>query len=214
MDCTRVGVSAIASFTVLMLSASVASAQKTEFAFGIGYSHLSLDDAPGELDQQDGGRFEGRFSWRPFDDRPQLRFGVGVGFSYYYDQSDAGNIISPPFAFGVDSFESLSLITPEFQVSWRQPMSEKWWIEGGVGIGPAIGYYSAGDVIFEDLFDEDVSETEVGLGVRPFLRAGFRGSEDWRWGFEGSYQWTDIDFGRFGRDPDEWYVGLFIAFGR
>ena len=81
MDRMRVVVSTILYIVVVTAGTSVASAQKTEFAFGIGYSHLSLDDAPGEMDQQDGGRFEGRFSWRPFDERPQLRFGIGVGFS-------------------------------------------------------------------------------------------------------------------------------------
>ena len=200
---------------VCAVKPSIVLAQKTEFALGIGYSHLSLDGAPGEFDEQDGGRFEPRFSWQPFDDRPQLRFGVGMGFSYYYDTTNNGAIISPPFAFDVDTFESFSLLTPEFQVSWRQPMSENWWVEGGVGLGPAIAFYSAGDVIFNDLFDEDISECEVGLGVRPFLRAGFRGGEHWNWGFEGSYQWTTVDLGHnLGENPNEWYVGVFFGFGK
>lgn len=214
---TSVGFTAgsIGFVIVALLAPAVASAQKTEFAIGFGYSHVAVQGAPGEFDQQDGGRFEPRFTWQPFEERPQLRFGVGVGFSYYYDNSENGQIISPPFAFDVDSFESLSLITPEFQVSWRQPISEDWWIEGGLGVGPAIGIYTAGEVLFNDLFDEDISESGVGIGVRPFVRAGFRGGEHWNWGLEGSYQWTSVEFGHgLGDNPSEWFVGVFFSFGR
>src|SRR5215212_4341827 len=63
----------------------VASAQKKEWGISFGYSHLSLDDASGELGEQGGFRVEPRFSWQPFGDRPELRFGIGLGLSYYYD---------------------------------------------------------------------------------------------------------------------------------
>ena len=200
---------------VLILVPTAASAQKWEWGLSLGYSHLSLDDTAGSLDEQGGFRFEPRFTWRPFDQRPELRLGIGIGFSYYYDESDAGEIVSPPFSFDVDSYEDVSLCTPEFQVSWRQPVSDRWWIEGGIGIGPAFGFYTAGDVVFDELFDEDIDEDDVGLGVRPFIRTGFRGGDTWNWGLEASYQWTDIDFGQpVGGDVEEWYVGVFFSFGR
>jgi hypothetical protein len=204
--------SALFTFVVAQ---SPAFGQKTEISLGIGYSHLSLNGASGELDEQGGGRIEPRFSWQPFSRRPELRFGIGMGFSYYYDTTDAEDVNSGPFTFDVDNYEDVALITPEFQVSWRQPMSERWWLEGGVGVGPAFAMYTAGDVVFDDFFDEDVSESDVGLGVRPFIRAGFRGGDRWSWGVEGSYQWSDIDFGApFGGDAREWYVGLFFSFGK
>ena len=66
-----------------------------------------------------------------------------------------------------------------------------------------------------DLFDEDFDEDGIGLGVRPFVRAGFRGGQSWSWGVEASYQWTDLDFGApVGGDVTEWYVGLFFGFAK
>jgi hypothetical protein len=201
---------------VIMLGVlgSVGHAQRTEWALSVGYGHLSIEDAGGAFGEQDGLRLEPRFSWQPFEQRPQVRFGIGVGFSFYFDEEE-GIPVPPPFV-EVDSYENAGLITPEFQLSWRQPMSKRWWIEGGLGMGPAIGIYTAGDVVFDDFFDEDVRETDVGLGVRPFARAGFRGSDErWSWGVEASYQWTDVDFGRpYGGDVSEWYVGLFFSFGK
>lgn len=206
----------VSLFVVLIvaMSARAAAAQDYELAFSLGYGQLSLD-GDANLDGQGGGRFEPRFSWRPFpSDRPEVRFGVGLGFASYYDESDAGTIVAPPFDFDVEDYEDISLVTPEFQVSWREPLGEKWWVEAGVGVGPVFGFYSAGQVVFDDLIDEDVSEHDAGLGVRPFVRAAWH-NERWSVGLEGSYQWTTIDFGEaFGGDASEWYVGLFVGFGR
>ena len=212
MRLKRIGF-AVVVVVVLGFSARAAVAGEYELAFSLGYSNLSLDDAA-NLDGQGGGRFEPRLSWQPFADRPQVRFGVGLGFAYYYDESDAGTIVAPPFGFDVDDYEDVALLTPEFQISWREPLGDRWWLEGGVGVGPVFGVYSAGQVVFEELVDEDVDESDVGLGVRPFVRAAWH-NERWSIGLEGSYQWTTIDFGGpYGGDASEWYVGLFVAFGR
>jgi hypothetical protein len=191
-----------------------AVAQEREFAFSLGFSNLSLDDPEGGLDGQGGNRFEPRYSWQPFDDQPQVRFGFALGFSYFYDESEGGQIIAPPFGFDVGNYEDVTLLTPEFQLSWREPLGEKWWLEGGVGVGPVFGFYSAGHVIFDEFIDEDVTENDVGFGVRPFVRAAWQG-ERWSWGLEGSYQWTTIDFGDpYGGNARDWYVGVFFGYGR
>ena len=203
----------VLAFAAVALLAESARADRPELGLSFGYSHLSLDGNDA-LDGQGGARFEPRVSFEPFDDRPQVRFGFALGFSYFYDERDSGQIVSPPFVFDVDSYEDVFLLSPEFQVSWRQPLGDDWWIEGGVGVGVVFGFYSAGDVIFDDVVDENVDESDVGLGVRPFIRAAWHGDR-WSWGAEAQYQYTTIDFGGpFGGDASEWYAGLFLAFTR
>ena len=193
------------------LVVAAAHAAEPEFGLSVGYSQLSVDGND-SLDGQGGGRFEPRVSFQPFGDRPELRFGFALAFSYFYDEQDAGEIVLPPFDFDVDVFQDVFLFTPEFQVSWRQPLSKRWWIEGGIGAGLVFGYYSAGEVFFDDEFDTDVTEDDFGFELRPFLRAAWQG-DHWHWGAEASYQYTTIDFGGpLGGDVSEWYAGLFLGF--
>jgi hypothetical protein len=111
-----------------------------------------------------------------------------------------------------------SLITPEFQISYRIPLGAhyrdekpKWFIEPGVGVGVVIGQYWVGQS-FGWWTDEDISEWDATIEGRPFLRAGWQGDR-WVFGLEGSYlfggnlHFTD----RIEGDISEWYAGGFFG---
>lgn len=106
------------------------------------------------------------------------------------------------------------MITPELQLSWRQPIFSRWFVEGGAGLGAVIANYQADGISF-DLDDlDDVDEWAVGFGVRPFVRAGYA------WdrlllGVEASYRWTNLEFDDddidVEGDLDQFMVGGFIG---
>jgi len=199
----------LAAMVALVLAPPARAGADGEFGISIGYAELSIDDDPvlDDLDDQGGLRFEPRFTWAPSEDLPNLRLGIGVGFSFFYDEEDSGQDFGG-FA-DVEDFEEISFIIPEFQVTWRQPLAEHYFIEGGVGIGAVFGYFRAGQVVFDELFDQDVSEWDLALGIRPLLRGGYM-SERWSAGLEGSYLFTDLDFGHgIGGNMEELYIGLF-----
>ena len=195
---------------VVLTCAPAATASDRDLGFSIGYAQLSVDDTTlQDLDSQSGLRFELRGTWAPRDSLPQLRLGLGIGFSFFYDDQDSGQTIGG-FA-EVEDFEQISLIVPEFQATWRQPLGDEWFVEGGVGLGAVIGNFRAGQVIFDDLFDEDVDEWDVGFGVRPLVRGGYMRNH-WLAGLEASYLLTDLDFGNgLGGDLEELYIGLFYS---
>src|SRR5688572_7109391 len=203
--------------TALVGAALIASAPPAladhhrEFSFSIGYAQLSVDDeALQDLDHKGGVRFEPRLTWTPSaDDAQRFRLGVGIGFAFFYDEEDTGETVGG-FA-DVEDFEQISLIVPELQATWRQPVHENWFVEGGVGVGAVIGNFRAGQVIFDDLFDEDVSDWDLGFGVRPLVRVGYT-KPGWVAGLEGSYLFTDLDFGNdLGGSIEELYIGLFFS---
>lgn len=200
----------VAAVTVLLSCSGATFAIEREFGISIGYAQSSIEaEALDDLDNQGGLRFEPRFTWAPWEDIPQLRLGIGIGFSFFYDEEDSGQTFGG-FA-DVEDYEEISLLVPELQATWRQPLSEHWFLEGGVGIGAVFGYFGAGQVIFDELFDDDVNEWDLGFGVRPILRGGYRHNR-WAAGLEGSYLFTDLDFGG-GLDGkiEELYIGLFYT---
>jgi hypothetical protein len=149
-----------------------------------------------------------------------LGFGLGTsGFERRTDDDailidDDGDI----FTVDGDDIEALSLITPEFQISYRLMLGShgadepaKWFVEPGVGVGVVIGNYWVGQY-FGWWSDEDISEWDATIAGRPFLRAGYQG-ERWVFGIEGSYlfggkmHFTDAIEG----DLSEWYAGGFFG---
>jgi hypothetical protein len=201
----------IAAVVLIVCGASTALADDREFSFSIGYAHLSFDnEVLDDLDHEGGLRFEPRFTWPVFHHDPRLRIGVGVGLSFFYDEHETGEEFGG-FA-DIEDFEEISLIVPEFQATWRQMLGANWFVEGGVGVGAVFGSFRAGEVVFDELFDQDVSEWDLGFGVRPLVR-GFFMNERWAAGLEGSYLFTDLDFGGGLRgNVEELYVGLFYTF--
>ena len=196
--------------SLLSCAAPAVADDYRDLGFSVGYAQSSIDaEALDDLDSQSGLRFELRGTWSPGDEPSGLRFGIALGLSSYYDEEDSGQTVGG-FA-DVEDFEQLFLAVPEFQVTWRQPISEHWLIEGGAGVGPVIANFRAGQVIFDDLFDEDVSEWDVGLGVRPLVRAAYRRNR-WMAGLEGSYLFTDLDFGNgLSGNVEELYIGFFYS---
>src|SRR5688572_30279103 len=200
---------ALRAALIVLFLASPAAADN-EFGFSIGYAQLAVDDdVLSDLDGQGGLRFEPRFSWTPFDGAGQFRLGIGVGFSFFYDEEETGDEFEG-FA-DIEDYEQISLFVPELQVTWRQGLAPNWFVEGGVGLGAVIGNFRAGQVIFDELFDEDVSDWDLGFGVRPILRGGYTRNR-WMAGIEASYLFTDLDFDNsIGGKMEELYIALFYS---
>jgi hypothetical protein len=159
-----------------------------EFDLGIGYAHLNLSGSD-RFEDRDGVRFEPRISFAPIGKTPELRLGFGLGLSGYSHELDDNTIIviddGDVETFHADQWESVSLLVPELQISWRQMLGDRWFVEPGVGVGVVFAnYYVADEFWFSG--DDNTSEWDATFGVRPFLRAGYQG-EHWVFGLEGSY---------------------------
>jgi hypothetical protein len=212
-----------AAFAVAFLAALLAGgaasrgATEPEFAFGLGYTHISLDDTTvGDMGQEGGFYMEPRFSIAPWDERPELRIGIGFGLSFFYDETDGSALFidddGDVFIADADDYESMYFFTPELQISWRQRFDNGWHFEGGVGLGGTIAFYSAGEEFFNDFYDEQLDETDATFTARPFVRGGFH-FEAFTFGLEGSYLWGgSLDLAeRIGGDLEQWQVGAFFA---
>ena len=215
----RGSLAAACSLSVLISLASHVRAE-SEFAISFGYTHLSLDDTSvGEFDEQGGAYFEPRFSFTPYEHRPQFRVGLGLGFSFFYDETDGSATFidddGDVFFADADDYEQLFLLNPELQLSWREQLRDGWMIEGGVGLGAIAGFYTAGEQFFDEFYDQDLSESDITWSVRPFIRAGYDNGR-LRIGIEGSYRWGgNLDFtNEIGGDVEQWNVGVFFAFAR
>jgi len=138
----------------------------------------------------------------------QLRLGSAISVALFEEDGDAGDLLD------ITGDEQLLLITPELQLSWRQPIVRHWFVEGGAGFGAVIANYQADGISFDVDDLDDVDEWAVGLGVRPFLRAGYA------WdrlilGVEASYRWTNLEFDDedidVEGDLDQWMIGGFVG---
>lgn len=207
--------------SALLAAGSQAARAEVEFSVGVGYGHVSLDGSGGVFDERDGLRLEPRVSFNPVDAAPQLRLGFGLGISGYshdVDGDDDGviEVDDDTFIIGANDVETLTLLTPEFQLSWRQTFAADdegrgWFVEPGVGVGAVVGQYWFGSSWW-GWTDTDVSEWDATISARPFLRAGYQ-SHRWLAGLEASYlfggslAFTDD----IGGDVREWYVGGFFG---
>jgi hypothetical protein len=207
---------------VLLAGAAPArAAVAPEFAFSIGYTEYRLDDTTvGELARQGGLYLEPRVSAAPWDAHPQLRVGVGLGFTLSMTTEDAGEsiVIGPggPSTEDLDTYENLFLFVPELQISWRQEWSDHYNLEVGVGAGGVYAHYSAGDVLGNTIYDDEIRESDTALTVRPFVRLVYAKSDRFTGGFEGSYLWSgSLDlFDGVGGNLEQWYAGVFFCWTR
>ena len=215
-------VAGVAAFLVAVALTPSAARADMEFDIGLGYSHVELDGSVSPFDSRDGFRIEPRFSWTPGGDHSPLRLGVGLGISGFDRRTDDDDIIIDDdgdiFVVDSDDVESLTLITPEFQVSYRLLLgpgddegNKHWFIEPGVAVGVVVGQYWVGDT-FGWWVDTDVSEWDVTIAGRPFLRAGYQGDR-WVFGLEGSYLFGgSLEFtNQVEGDLTEWYGGAFVG---
>jgi hypothetical protein len=184
-----------------------------EVGLGAGYSSVDLG---GAFDGDGGIRLEPRVSFS-LEAVPQIRLGFGLGLSGYATDLDDGEVIrvdGESIFIEEDGVESLSLLEPEFQISWRQPLGGEdrrgFYIEGGVGLGGVIANYGVSD---EWGWDLEESEWDATVGVRPFVRGAYQW-DDWRVGVEGSYMFGgDLNLNnRAEGDVTEWYVGGFFGY--
>jgi hypothetical protein len=214
---------AFAGVVVICARAGGAWPDRSEFDVSVGWAHASFHSRLSkDLREQDGVRLEPRYSFALWRERPEVRLGFGLGLSTFYEENDSDASEGGGFGDGgfifepADQFEQLTLIVPEFQLSWRQPIgpqqrSDHFWAEAGVGVAPVIGNYRNGDAAFGELFT-DQSRWDCNVGVRPFLRAAWQ-RKNWLLGAEASYLWTNLDFGDgLNGDVQEIYAGLFIGY--
>src|SRR5687768_17237024 len=118
----RRNLAAACALLVLTSLATRAARAETEFAIGFGYTHVSLDDTSiGGFDEEGGAYFEPRFSFAPYEQRPQFRVGFGLGFSFFYDETDGSATFidddGDVFFADADDYEQLFLLNPELQLS-------------------------------------------------------------------------------------------------
>ena len=219
------GIVAVALAVGMLLGARSARAHM-EFDLSVGYAHVELDGSASPFDSRDGMRVEPRFSWAPGGDvtGSHLRLGASLAFSGFDRRTDDDDVFIDDDGdiFVVDSsdVESLTLITPEFQVSYRLRFGgvddpdrgrRGFFVEPGVGVGVAIGQYWVGDT-FGWWVDTDISEWDATIHGRPFLRGGYEW-EHFVLGVEGSYLFGgSLDFtNQIEGDLSEWYVGVFFG---
>ena len=191
-------------------------AQQREFLFGIGYGHLFWDGSNSdELEEQGGVRMEGRVTWCVDElHLPQLRVGAGATLGFYGSYDDGGDVVivnGIAFIEG-NRYTQLSLITPELEVAWRQPLADKWYIEPGLAGMFIVGNYTRGEDFYYAV-DEDLNRWRVGGGGRSFIRLGYNGWDRWTVGIEGSYSYGWLDFSDdIGGDIQQAYMGVFAAY--
>ena len=196
------------------------------FDLGIGYTHVELDGSASPFDSRGGIYVEPRFSWGLGGTAHGWRLGIALGISGFERENDGDDRViivddddDEIFVINADDVESLTLLTPEFQVSYRVPLGppageegeRRWFVEPGVGVGVVVGQYWVGES-FGWWTDTDVNEWDATFGARPFLRAGYQ-SDRWVLGVEGSYLFGgDLEFtDEIGGDVEEWRVGVFFG---
>ena len=186
----------------------------SDFQIGVGYSHVELDGET--FDGRGGLRLEPRFSFG-LEALPQVRLGFAVGFSTYwkdFDDEDLIEVDGDTIFIEDDGVEGLTLFTPEFQLSWRQPLGRRYerglYIEAGVGVGGVIGNYFVAD---EWGWDTEESDWDAAFSVRPFVRGAYEWDQ-FQVGIEGSYLFgQELDFNdRASGEVSEWYVGAFFGY--
>jgi hypothetical protein len=195
-----------------------AAAQDREFAVGLGYGHLFWDGShTDELEEQGGLVLDGRLTWavspQAYPGRPQLRVGVGLDLAFYASHDDGDVEIDDDgdvFATATN-YTQLSIIAPQIEVSFRQPViNEHWYLEPGVAGVFMIGNYTRGQEFFW-FVDEDQNDWRVGGGGKVFLRLAYT-QERWSVGAEGAYSYGWLDFGHdIGGDIQQGYLGFFYA---
>ena len=201
----------ICAFAIALSFWPHALAQNSEISLGGGYTKLTLEadldfiniEEVTALDGESGAYGEIRFSRSIFIE--QLRLGSGVQVAYYTTDGR-----SEPGLFSIED-ERFLQIAPELQLSWRQRLGDRLFLEPGVGGGLVAGNYRARGVTVGGVPQEDVDQWEAGLGVRPFLRFGLI-VDRFILGLEGSYRWTNIEYEEVDGRLREWMAGAFISF--
>jgi hypothetical protein len=210
------------SFAFIITAGASMARANGEFDLSMGYAKVGLDGSASPFDSRDAFRIEPRVSWQVGGDQSPLRLGFGLGMTGAERRTDNDAVFTDDngnvFVFDGDNVQALSLITPEFQASYRIMLGShgaderpKWFIEPGVGVGVVIGQYWVGQS-FGWWSDEDISEWDATIAGRPFLRAGFQGDR-WVFGIEGSYLFGgDLHFtNAIEGNLSEWYAGGFFG---
>jgi hypothetical protein len=213
---------AIAAVLTLLITSTAARAQgdRAELVFTLSYTTLESEfdgDASGfglgdleqftQLDDVEG--IAGEIRWTRSIFAPQLRIGSAVSVALFEEEGEDVSF------FDIDGDEKLLLITPELQLSWRQPITRRFYIEAGAGVGIVIANYQADGVMLDTNDLGDVDEWAAGFGVRPFVRAGYAW-DHFVIGAEASYRFTDIEWEEddfeIDGELDQLMVGGFVGF--
>lgn len=212
---------------IALAGAGCADGVGPEIDFGAALGGFDLEDEGGFESVIDGPRVSGRFATGvsgtlavvdDFGSGP--RVGGRIGFGYTRRDLGGSNVSGEPL-LSVDDFVDVLLVTPQVSASYRQYLGgsdffgEGWFLEPGVGVGPAFGFLSFGQQLefADDVLASEVEETEtaVGFGVEPFARLGYAG-EGFVGGLEGGWLYTTLNFDDdLGRNANQWYIGVFAG---
>ena len=111
----------------------------------------------------------------------------------------AGIVREGPRQPARNDVNDLFLLTPELLLSWRQPVTEAWYVEPGVGVGAVIG-----GVDFVGL------DWGSGYSVRPFVRIGYQ-ADTWLASVEASYRFGRLDLGESDVEIENLTAALFVT---
>ena len=211
-----------------LTAAGCARNVRPEFNLFGGYSNVQQDDSsslyPPIVDTKGGGRFavglQGPVGQGDYNDSGAgLQLGGRVSFSYYRQDVGERRVAGEPL-LTIQDYSDLSVILPQATVSYRgvfgDPYDGAFFVEPGVGVGPAVGVAGFNS---ELQFDDNTLavdngydyQTKLSYGVNPFLRLGYA-NDRLTLGGEGGYQFTGLDFDQgLGKNAREWYVGLFVG---
>ncbi len=193
----------------LLAFATVGRAEQFSLDSGIHYAKLNLEGVnAARLDDADGAVFDIAFQIAP--PHSGWRFGAGLMVGGWYEEFQS---VDPNLDI-TDAYQSLSIIIPELRIGYHIPLGDPdgnhLFIEPSMGVGLAIGTYSSGDVYFGTFYDDNGSRTRANIAFRPKVQVGYSWDR-FALGLEGSYLWTDLDFGNgIGGELTSWTAGVFF----
>jgi hypothetical protein len=214
----------LAPCLLILLVAGCRSVSPPDIVFAAGLGGVDLEEENGLESAIDGPRISGRFDVAAAGTVAETddlgsgpRLGGRLGFAYARRDLGDRSIAGEPL-LEIEDFVDLFLFTPQITASFKQYFgseiyaAEGWFIEPGVGVGPAIGSLSFGEQLeFGNdpiASDVDDTETQISWGVQPYLRLGYD-TPSATFGLEGGYLFTGLDFDDdLGRDASQWYVSL------
>jgi hypothetical protein len=213
--------------TVLLLAVLVATvgcfttparaAFDSEFAVGVGYSHVTFNSGSPLLDDRDCIHLDSFFSGSPFPQLPGLRVGAAVGFSAALDNTRSAFISSGGQTIFISGSDvSLLLFEPELRVAWRHSFGDYnlSYVEAGVAGGGVIAWLSADgqDEAQPKGTTASFDESDVSWSARAFVRLGFP-VPDGIVGVEASYlRGGNMKFADgVSGDVEDFYIGVYGA---
>ncbi|HEV7299306.1 MAG TPA: hypothetical protein VGN72_08075 [Tepidisphaeraceae bacterium] len=204
--------SVVSTVGLFASTTALAAPGRPALDLGVGFGGVTLENSVPEIENSVGGNFHLNYSFAPFRDVEQLRFGVGFMIEGASEQGPRTQSTFDP-RVRERPYSRVSSFTPEFKVAWSQPLGERWFIEPSVALAVPIAHYEVGELEsyrdYYGYYDVDDSETRIGIGVRPGLQVGYWLAERHAIGLELNYLFATIDFRNVGPSFEAYSIGFF-----